>query len=230
MCARHVEPEPSGRGSRTGTRRRRQVRIRRVVGDERSAARSARSSGRFQITAWAGPGEELPVGTLELEPRPERGVVVELHARQDGDLDVERQHRPVRLVGLDDQPLAAPPLPVATRLRAACRRSDSPDPARSRGAPSRSCSRSSSSRALRRRRSSAADGSARRAGRPDVPAGDPCRPPRPARRWPARSRSSRRPRRRHRPAGSPGRGRSARRARRRRAARWRTASPPDPSR
>ena len=48
-------------------------------------------------------------------------MMVELDVRQHGDLHAQAEHRAVRLVGLDDQPLAAAPLRVgqATSHRSA---------------------------------------------------------------------------------------------------------------
>ncbi len=101
MCPRQakVEPAPSSCGSGVESDERR---VPAQGHDVRAVPQHRLRCGRQQRAE----------GVSQLGQRAEGGVMVELDVRHDRDVDVQREHRAVRLVGLDDEPVARAPVGV----------------------------------------------------------------------------------------------------------------------
>ena len=103
---------PPGRASESASRPSVSVSSCGVVGDDAAprAAPAARAVPDHRLGGRRARNSRKTSRSSASEPK--RRVVVELDVRQHGDLHAQAEHRAVGLVGLDDQPLARPPLGV----------------------------------------------------------------------------------------------------------------------
>ncbi len=122
LCAPGTVSRPRARARRTASRSRRAAGRARRRGSPAGARAPRELRPVPDDRRGLGARQEGAEGVVEVEPRAVGGVVVELGVGEHRDLGRELQQRAVGLVGLDDDPLAAPPAGVVAGRCAARRR------------------------------------------------------------------------------------------------------------